>query len=608
MALQIWLPLNGDIRNQGLDSREFSSSNISVSDGKLGKSIYFPSAAEKHAIVYSDEVTFSKNFSLSCFALLSKKTSSNVGTLIMNGRAGNEAIPSGTYSGWWLYYSRVDTPVLKFRYAMDVFDICPLEYDTWYHIAITMSETKEFKAYINGKYIAEHSYANKPDHTRNPGYTNFSVGNFNTIWTVNHYGKMQDVRVYDNCLTADEVKELARGLCLHYPLCQPERAPNLIGPENWKQTGWTGSITPNDAEPGVYTLMAGSGWHSMYISGLDGIQKSITISADFRVRSDHGVWERGDVTVHFGYSCTGDQYIGYMSSGRVSIWSNATSLGGSTCITGYHEFDTWYHWTHTFTISDSKELCAMCVNIGGAQTDKQSKVDLRNVYMTYGKFSNPTFSPYSGSTPNWSDGVERDTSGFGNNGTVTGHLPALVQDCPTRNRGSYEFNGDTYVGNIPNTISSDAAALSFSCWVKSDISFSSSTVYFGLFSNRGTGPGVSLWLKKTRNVRFDCGNLGIETSAKELYDGEWHFLAGTYTKSTEKALYIDGKQVLTQTGADSITGMSDIMNIGQITIVGTTGTPTLSQNRMHGCVSDFRLYASALSQADIQEIMERTRK
>jgi hypothetical protein len=36
MSLQVWLPLNNHINNQGLNAVRFTGSNVSYSQGKLG--------------------------------------------------------------------------------------------------------------------------------------------------------------------------------------------------------------------------------------------------------------------------------------------------------------------------------------------------------------------------------------------------------------------------------------------------------------------------------------------------------------------------------------------------------------------------------------------
>ena len=37
MALQVWLPLNGNLNNQGLSTGSLSAGSMTFEDGKLGK-------------------------------------------------------------------------------------------------------------------------------------------------------------------------------------------------------------------------------------------------------------------------------------------------------------------------------------------------------------------------------------------------------------------------------------------------------------------------------------------------------------------------------------------------------------------------------------------
>ena len=52
-----------------------------------------------------------------------------------------------------------------------------------------------------------------------------------------YYGDMNDFRIYDECLSKEQIKEISRGLILHYPLNSGYGNENLInGTADWSGT------------------------------------------------------------------------------------------------------------------------------------------------------------------------------------------------------------------------------------------------------------------------------------------------------------------------------------------------------------------------------------
>jgi hypothetical protein len=45
-------------------------------------------------------------------------------------------------------------------------------------------------------------------------------------------GGMNDIRIYDECLSQKQVKEIAKGLCAHYKLEGVGANPNLLYPSS----------------------------------------------------------------------------------------------------------------------------------------------------------------------------------------------------------------------------------------------------------------------------------------------------------------------------------------------------------------------------------------
>lgn len=100
--------------------------------------------------------------------------------------------------------------------------------NTWYHIAASYDGTLA-KIYLNGDEVL----STTPQLGSYTTGTNFYIGGTN-----NYYlnGFANDIRYYNNALTAEEIKKIAQGLILHYPLNNAPLSnlhsrPSILPPE-----------------------------------------------------------------------------------------------------------------------------------------------------------------------------------------------------------------------------------------------------------------------------------------------------------------------------------------------------------------------------------------
>ena len=288
MSLQVWLPLNGDTVNYGLDEHEFknqSSSGATVADaGKIGKCYNFvvPSAAT--ANIYSDENGFMNkcinNHSFSLCGWFTTTSSSAPLMFLTYGvglRVGNAA---GTYL--FLYNSS--------RSVSCVSSIA-VNNGKWHHIAGTYNvETNKLNIYIDGVntgtadypegYTYASSWTNGLYIGRNPNNTTLNTGYYFS-------GNVNDIRIYDHCLTPKEVKEISKGLIAHYPLKDIYNSSNLIingfgelGTENWTKTAYVSTTETPSADPSIKASFYNS--NSTVAYTLINVNHSHTISGYFK--------------------------------------------------------------------------------------------------------------------------------------------------------------------------------------------------------------------------------------------------------------------------------------------------------------------------------------
>ena len=89
-----------------------------------------------------------------------------------------------------------------------------LDLDTWYHLTLTYADG-HCKIYVNGIETKDYST------TIVPNFAGITTGIIGACNNGNNYQTnclMNDFRIYDHCLSAAEVHEIAQGLVLHYKL------------------------------------------------------------------------------------------------------------------------------------------------------------------------------------------------------------------------------------------------------------------------------------------------------------------------------------------------------------------------------------------------------
>ena len=206
MSLQVWLPLDGDLRNQGLSDAQVINNGATVNNnGKIGK-CYFNNSSNYCTIPIN--INSKEPFSL-CF-WYRIDTWSNWGTAItLNDN-------SDTYIGMCPHSNGQQIGTNWYEGSTKIYDQYHSQTITvgvWYHISIIVDKTS-VKTFINGiQTSANSNYSNAP--TKN--FTQLTLFKRGTAST---FGKnsLNDVRVYSHALSVKEIKELAKGLVLHYPL------------------------------------------------------------------------------------------------------------------------------------------------------------------------------------------------------------------------------------------------------------------------------------------------------------------------------------------------------------------------------------------------------
>lgn len=595
MGLVLWMPCIKDLHNQGLVGTN-PIGTCTYEAGKIGNCAKVTSTIDTG--LSSDKWDYStKSISFGGWfkfnkaemqaAVLNKSTNTNQRYASFN------LLGKNSYNGFALslstnniYNPTADLTSLNIQASMrssTALWICgfgTIEWDTWIHLFITWDfDSKTFTAYKNGTKVSSYTISNWGGNFTYRGAFNIAdnaiLGGNGPVVIMPF--RVNDVRVYDHCLSLKEVKEISKGLVLHYPLndAYVQSTTNLnksIG-TSWSNWGES-TITSNSFISPEGTI----GSHvncSSYTGG--GIYVS---HSDFSVKSDT------TYVISAKMKLTGNTHKNLFYIYEYDSANTNLSAGGkwssSNAIEYRNGYKLYYGIFTTASTASKVSLFSYFYNVG-----EHWIYDIQVEEGTY-----PT--PFAGYNASRTATTVYDCSGYQNNGTITGALSCSA-DSPRYKISTH------FTSSIPSRIMlpSDMSCLSgnneqtLSCWVKSS-GLGSGMRWSGLIS---LGYGNTLFLNSSDYCYvIDNGSDFISLYANQNpHDGNWHLVTATY-KSGVASIYIDG--VLKN--SVSRTFSNRYINKGA-NCIGTEVNNSSIYN-LNGDISDIRMYTTALSAEDIKEL------
>ena len=399
MALQLWLPLIGDLHNQGLlDEKKYLSNNLTYeNDGKIGsKSLQFKGDPSQ-ILSFSNIPQKKNNFTWTCWIKQSDRNPS-IQYILSQGRdCGSIGFNIYLHNGQInvLLGSGDIKDAANTSYITRTFIIGKtLELNTWYHICCSINNEKVF-LYINGELIGDCNLVDITYYNSSNSY--FTIGKMAMM----HHDKakyfpfngyIQDVRVYDNYLSAREVREIYNNPVVHFPLNQIDKSNNL----------YTGSKN-----------FSGDNWYNINLWMEDGTYNGFT------VRKKNTSWgvltQNKNVNAGEIYTCslyiksdTANNFQFYPSLGNTGL--KYTEISSSKI--GDLDVNKWYRIYKTVKITEDSLM-----RFGVEPTQKGGTVWICGMKLE--KNETPTdWTPAWQDSDTWFDKIEYDTSGYCNNGTV----------------------------------------------------------------------------------------------------------------------------------------------------------------------------------------------
>lgn len=548
MALQVWLPLINNVENQGVSNIPIINNGITFIDGgKIGNKCasfnnnYFSlqNLPNFNAISVSFWMKPSNTSQTGCLLNYRVSIGGDISVFLIDGK---------------IRFDAGGQTIFNYTYKTD-----------WQHITVTYDGNVK-SLYINGILNQSVTINKAISCSATKGTVGASSANTTSGSSNNYIGLLNDYRIYDHCLSPKEVKEISRGMVLHYKMCQPERAINLIIGGNKLSAGGSGdgSIT---ASNGVLHITSSGSYNSFYCDNNEAsgtnlvnnlsVGDKFTVSFDFKSitsNSNPGLFIN-----------EGNSYIGM--SGFDS--SNKNKWQRVYCIRTWAAPGTRYG-----------NLAFHINNIVG-------EAYIRNIKIEKGENHNPQWSPAPSDNPNWGT-IEYDGSGFKNHGTVSGNV-TLSADSP-RYTGSYKFGTNNYI----TTTSTGNYIKSATFWAKDAGSVPGDGLVFR-DQNSGLAFGIQSGKLITGAVGGPAGSSSVPVSVSDAkYTANtWHFFACINDNGTHR-LYMDGIQISTGTGTGNWSQGSptNSLNVG-----GRAGS-----SYWPGYISDFKMYVTVLSATDVQEL------
>ena len=558
MALQIWLPLNGNLNNQGLNTYTISNTGVIDSLGKIG-SCY--SYSKQYTLISGDIISNLSKFSISCWVYLTNASTYNIFT-------------SENSSGYWQFL--LGNNSIKVRDSVSGLsgsridkNITAIPSSVWVHVTVVYDEGV-VKVYQNGVLkdtLTFHSGATMNTHDK------MYIGADGLNNTSSYPGncKINDFRVYNHCLSDKEVSEISKGLILHYKLS-----------ENYQ------TLNNSFKYPTFNTSSGHGGWSHWAPSNNTGTYSQNTnreyIYRDTQTYS-HYFEHKSGANYYICYQSPAFEG-GYRSAQAIIKMPNGEDPRGHVLFS--HNANVGTNPPTTFTqLGDGFWL----MKHEGFQQDGSN--DLVSIYITHNKGVYISEAYLENDKKVCSDIFSTnnnnviDCSGYGINGTLYGSVTSSTDTA--RYDGSVVFDGGNTaikIGNLSSLIHD--GIFTFNCWFnKQDFSSKSWETIFG-------GPsGFEFQSKRstTNSPSLVAYSWGQSSSGGQVYElNKWNMVTMVRTSSDCK-FYLNGS--LYYTGSAGSIPSGDYF-------LGSWRD--YSSQNYKGMFSDVRIYATALSDNDIKEL------
>lgn len=544
MPLRIWLPLNNSFENRGIDGASVTTGGVFETPGKLSEYCWRSSARISVPYTYGSTERLS-------VCMWVKPNSARAWTSVFgwgNTSTRQNRIEVNADAGTTYYFfGSNDCLVNSNLNVAENFTNA-----VWHHFAMVADGTN-VRFYLDGA-LSKTSPQRSQVSATFDGTNTFYFGGYNDTYD----GYYNDVRVYDHALSQKEVAELAKGMMLHIPMYAGYPG---IGTNIAKGT----SSTPVAYSIGQYCT------RMQYDTNFYGLKAGDTFTFCFKVTAPA---DRG-ISAGVQYYTDNDH--------RTSVINSNTIPAGTT---GYTYL--------TSTISSSQRgytQMELLINNVDPSLTTSATCYVSEVKLERGSIRTP-WSPDASSSQFTSDYSIKDCSGYQVQIGTTGTVPSVTGDSP-RYGMSASFDGaGACLWPIPDPINSSTREFTISVWFKTTTTSGNQCIWNGRTT---TGAAVAIFLIGS-GIRVDDSNMNTSGSVST---NTWYHLTVTWKSGGNKVIYLNGEQKTT-VAAGTLSKSNVNASIGR----SSSGDSLASSNYFSGQMSDFRIYATALTAAQVKELYD----
>ena len=627
MSLKVWLPLNKDLRNQGVADVTVVNYGATVnSAGKIGSCYSFNGNSSGRITLNKKCCDFfhdGDSFSYCCWIKITAYAS---GTNTGSGTGGcvkyqtETSTVNGTtvYGGGFGILIRINGETIAYANPFSSSfgaSLGTILLNEWTHVCITFNKaTKTLTTYRNGAYVSKNTMSGTTVWGANG--VNFSFGyGVQGGWDYTMPNLQNDVRIYDHCLSAKEVSEIAKGLVLHYKLDNPELMLTKYSSITWNQLINQNNFPSSISQNGVTgTVNKSNG--SITFNGNCTAYNVIAIGhGSVPVTSGHKYIFKG---------CPPGGHSADATAAQGGTYDYRVNANGSYL----SELGNGLLWTATYTGTMNVYIR---VASGYTCNNVVFYPKLFDLTLMFGAGNEPTleeflmmfpsnYYSYDPGTTVIPEKILKDVSGYEYNGTITGSL--TVSDGSPRYLKNIKFISDSL---ITSSLQPDVnnSSISFGGWFKfnqAEIATKMSTYTFDANHTYATGnligndsyggiglvwttnniysSGVFSLLSVFGNLRTSSINSN-NTNAFTVSFDTWTHIFLTYNRDTNiLSLYKNGVLINTKTiGVFSDYVLRNFaVNLNWVHAGNGPGMSIPMQS------SDVRVYMTALSDSDILDL------
>lgn len=564
MALQVWLPLNGDLHNQGLRNITITKDveDTYVNNGKIGKALatgQISMSAEDMKYIFRNNT-----FSICFWVYINADTGDTTKRAMFFGNNSPRRYSLFQYS---------TCNDLHWSWANDTTNNVSGVYAgafpsyTWTHLAVTY-DSSSLKIYLNGELKRTITVTYSPISL---DYTTLLFSN-----CANNGRYLNDYRIYDHALSVKEVEEISKGLILHYKLDNNGQGQyNLLKDTNKGNYRW---IAPSGNGTGTVT--------SILIDEINCVRYEMTVKSTnwcvfaFRPTNNTEVMD----TLHEinSYTLSFDIFPSQPINNAIPRYVDGNAQNN---LINWPSFsapaNAWYHYEGT-AISSGATQSNQSFYINylfdiGTYDFKNLKIEIGTKATGYNTHSEESFL----------SNIIYDSSGYQNNGKI--FTPLTLSSETTRYICSTYFNGETSAIKVPYTdIASTDDIFTLNLWFKKDDLGSKNyeTLFggpsgFEMDTRAGSATALTLYMASTRGTIFTQFNFG-----------EWYMIT-MVNNGTNELYYVNAELKKTIDKKPMPAGNY---------YIGAWSTET--RQNYKGLISDFRIYKTALTDKQVKELYD----